>query len=260
MNSIFAEGLTEELISQLTKIRNLKVTPRTDITRFKHDKTDTKEIAKELDVEYIVEGSVRISGKNLRVNATLINAMDNKLIWSESYDDNFKNVIQVQDQIASQIVSQLNKRITKTQLTNDHIGGIHQRGRNITRSIEAIEYVSYVYDYFYDNNYSKVENAKAVISLLNRAIKQDSTYGEAYALSALAKFILIENKSDKVEINLALQKVYKDVETALIYDPYNELALAERIEFKSFETKEKKILDDIKQYHNISNKLLGIRR
>ena len=259
-NSIFAEGLTEELISQLTKIRNLKVTPRTDITRFKHDKTDTKEIAKELDVEYIVEGSVRISGKNLRVNATLINAIDNKSIWSESYDDNFKNVIQVQDQIASQIVSQLNKRITKTQLSNDHIGGIHQRGRNITRSIEAIEYVSYVYDYFYDNNYSKVENAKAVISLLNRAIKQDSTYGEAYALSALAKFILIENKSDKMEINLALQKVYKDVETALIYDPYNELALAERIEFKSFETKEKKILDDIKQYHNISNKLLGIRR
>ena len=63
-----------------------------------------------------------------------------------------------------------------------------------------------------------------------------------------------------MEINLALQKVYKDVETALIYDPYNELALAERIEFKSFETKEKKILDDIKQYHNISNKLLGIRR
>ena len=187
-------------------------------------------------------------------------AVDNKLIWSDSYDDNFKNVIQVQDQIASQIVSQLNKRITKTQLANDHIGGIHQRGRNITRSIEAIGYVSYVYDYFYDNNYSKVENAKAVISLLNRAIKQDSTYGEAYALSALAKFILIENKSDKVEINLALQKVYKDVETALIYDPYNELALAERIEFKSFETKEKKTLDDNKQYHNISNKLLGIRR
>ena len=113
-NSIFAEGLTEELISQLTKIRNLKVTPRTDITRFKHDKTDTKEIAKELDVEYIVEGSVRISGKTLRVNATLINAIDNKSIWSESYDDNFKNIIQVQDQIASQIVSQLNKRITKT--------------------------------------------------------------------------------------------------------------------------------------------------
>ena len=63
-----------------------------------------------------------------------------------------------------------------------------------------------------------------------------------------------------MEINLALQKVYKEVETALIYDPYNELALAEKIEFKFFETKNKKILDDIKQYHNISNKLLGIRR
>ena len=70
-------------------------------------------------MEYIVEGSVRISGKNLRVNATLINAIDHKSIWSESYDDNFKIVIQVQDQIASQIVSQLNKRITKTQLEND---------------------------------------------------------------------------------------------------------------------------------------------
>ena len=162
--------------------------------------------------------------------------------------------------IASQIVSQLNKRITKTQLSNDHIGGIHQRGRNITRSIEAIEYVSYVYDYFYDNNYSNVENAKAVIPLLNRAIKQDSTYGEAYALSALARFILIENISDKAEISLEMQKILIDVETALIYDPYNELALAEKLKFKPFETKEKKIINDIKQYHNISNNLLSIRR
>lgn len=259
-NSIFADGLTEELISQLTKIRNLKVTPRTDIARFKHDNTNTKEIAKELDVEYIVEGSVRISGKNIRVNATLINATDNKSIWSESYDDNFKNVIRVQDQIASQIVSQLNKRITKTKLSNDQLGGIHPIGKRLTRSLEAIEYVSYVYDYFNDSNYSKVENAKAVIPLLNRAIKQDSTYGEAYALSALARFILIENKSDKAEISLEMQKILIDVETALIYDPYNELALAERIKFKPFETKEKKIINDIKQYHNISNNLLNIRK
>jgi len=259
-NSIFAEGLTEELISQLTKIRNLKVTPRTDIARFKHDNTNTKEIAKELDVEYIVEGSVRISGKNIRVNATLINTTDNKSIWSESYDDNFKNVIRVQDQIASQIVLQLNKRITKTQLSNDQIGGIHPIGKRLTRSLEAIEYVSYVYDYFYDSNYSKEENAKAVIPLLNRAIKQDSTYGEAYALSALARFILIKNISDKAEISLEMQKILIDVETALIYDPYNELALAEKLKFRPFETKEKKIINDIKQYHNISNNLLSIRR
>ena len=81
----------------------------------------------------------------------------NKSIWSESYDDNFKNVIRVQDQIASQIVSQLNKRITKTQLSNDQIGGIHPIGKRLTRSLEAIEYVSYVYDYFYDSNYDNTK-------------------------------------------------------------------------------------------------------
>ena len=105
-NSFFAEGLTEELINQLTKIPNLKVTPRRDVERYKdNDKTDIKKIAEELEVEYIVDGSVIISSGHLRVNATLINPLEGKSIWSDTYNENLLDILEVQDKIARQIVS-----------------------------------------------------------------------------------------------------------------------------------------------------------
>ena len=94
-NSIFAEGLAEELISKLTIIKNLKVTPRRDIERYKdNDKTDIKTIAEELEVEYIVDGSVRISRGHLRVNATLINPLESNVIWSDVYKDNLLDILE----------------------------------------------------------------------------------------------------------------------------------------------------------------------
>ncbi|MDP7196316.1 MAG: adenylate/guanylate cyclase domain-containing protein, partial [SAR202 cluster bacterium] len=135
-NSIFAEGLTEELISQLTKIKNLKVTPRRDIDRYKNnDKIDINKIAEELKVEYIVDGSVRISRGKLRVNATLINPLESNVIWSDVYKDNLLDILKVQDKIAQQIISELNQKISNNPLLNDNFSGIHKGGgRNLAIS------------------------------------------------------------------------------------------------------------------------------
>ena len=83
--SYFADGLTEELINRLSRIQNLKVRLRTDVAIYKDKKTSLHEIAKELKVNYIVEGSVRIIDDELRVNAKLFDISNDIIIWSESY-------------------------------------------------------------------------------------------------------------------------------------------------------------------------------
>ena len=253
-NSIFAEGLTEELISQLTRIQNLKVTPRTDIARYKDDKRGTKIIAKELDVEYIVEGSVGISGDDIRVIATLINALDHKAIWSEMYKDNRSNAFEVQNKIAHQIITELNKKITKSPLSDNRMAGIRPKSSKLTKSREAVEYVSLVYEELQNTKYHKSENAKYALTLLNNAIQHDSTYGEAYALMALSKFILLDEIKDEKEMKEKLNEVRYYVDIALRYDPKNELALTWKLEFTPL-----KSIDGIENkgiYDDITNKLL----
>jgi len=253
-NSNFAEGLTEELISQLTRIPNLKVTPRTDIAQYKDDRRGTKIIAKELDVEYIVEGSVGISGDDIRVIATLINAFDYKAIWSETYKDNCLNAFEVQNKIAHQIITELNQKITKSPLSDDRMVGIRPKSSKLTKSSEAVEYVSFAYKELQNTKYHKSENAKYALSLLNNAIQRDSTYGEAYALMALSKFILLDGIKDEKEMKEKLTEVRYYVDIALRYDPKNELALIGKLEFTPL-----KSIDGIENkgiYDDITNKLL----
>ena len=226
-NSIFSEGLTEELISQLTKIKNLKVTPRRDIDRYKNnDKIKIKKIAEELEVEYIVDGSVRISSGHLRINATLINTLESKVIWSDIYNDNSLDILKVQDKIAQQIISELNQKISKDPLLDNNLGGIHGTSSKLVKSLAAMQYVSMGHKSLQDTKYTKVENAKYIDQFLIRAIQEDSTYGESYALRALAKFILINNISDTRKIDAELAEVKKNIEIALHYDKDNILAKA----------------------------------
>ena len=253
-NSIFAEGLTEELISQLTRIQNLKVTPRTDIARYKDDKRGTKIIAKELDVEYIVEGSVGISGDDIRVIATLINALDHKTIWSKTYKDKRLNAFEVQNKIAHQIITELNQKITKSPLSDNRMAGIRPKSSKLTKSRDAVEYVSFASEELQNKKYHKSENAKYALTLLNNAIQHDSTYGEAHALMALSKFILLDEIKDEKEMKEKLNEARYYVDIALMYDPKNELALTEELEFTLL-----KSIDGIINkgtYDDIANKLL----
>ena len=260
-NSFFAEGLTEELIAKLSKINNLNVTPRTDIDRYKNsDMSDTKKIAKELGVEYIFEGSVRISGLNLSVIANLINPLDRKLIWSATYNDNLSNILDVQDKIARQIVSELNQKIVKDPLLDEHMGGIYPGGRRMAKSIAAVEYVSEAYNALQNTKYSNIENAKYSNQFLIRALHEDSTYGEAYALLALSQIMLISNFSDTEKIEKKLANIDKHVDLALHYDKENRLALAEKVELLNIMSS-KNQLDYSMRYdriilNNVADKLL----
>ena len=103
----FSDGITEELLNALARLRNLKVAARTSSFAFKGQKVDIREIGKALNVATVLEGSLRKSGKRLRITAQLIDVETGYHLWSEIYDRELTDVFAVQDDITAQIMSAL---------------------------------------------------------------------------------------------------------------------------------------------------------
>ena len=106
-NEYFADGLAEELLNVIAKIRGLRVAARTSSFSFKGKDADIPTIAAKLNVATVLEGSVRKSGKRIRVTAQLINAADGYHLWSESYDRELDDIFAVQDDISRAVVKEL---------------------------------------------------------------------------------------------------------------------------------------------------------
>jgi serine/threonine protein kinase/tetratricopeptide (TPR) repeat protein len=109
----FSDGLTEEMISALTGLPDLKVTARTSAFALRGKNLDVREIGARLNVEHILEGSVRISGSRVRVTAQVVNAADGYQLWSERYDREMRDVLDIQDEIAHAIADTLRVRLAK---------------------------------------------------------------------------------------------------------------------------------------------------
>ena len=107
----FADGMTEELIDRLSKIANLHVTPPTSSFYFKGKQVPVSDIARILGVTYVLDGSVRKSGSTIRVAARLIRADNGFIVWAETYDRPFKDILMVQDDIAGQVAKALSASI-----------------------------------------------------------------------------------------------------------------------------------------------------
>ena len=103
----FGDGMTEEILNTLAKIRELRIAGRTSAFAYKGQNKDLREIGAELGVAYIVEGSVRKEGDDLRITAQLINAADGSHLWSDSYDRPLANVFDIQREIAEAIAEEL---------------------------------------------------------------------------------------------------------------------------------------------------------
>jgi adenylate cyclase len=110
-NEYFSDGITEELLNALTKVNGLQVTSRTSVFAFKGKNDDIRDIATKLNVDKILEGSVRKSGNRVRITAQLINAADGYHIWSENYDRNLTDIFEVQDEISGIITNKLRENL-----------------------------------------------------------------------------------------------------------------------------------------------------
>lgn len=169
-NEYFSDGLTEELINSLTKIEGLRVASRTSAFAWKGKQEHIRKIGEQLNVETVLEGSVRKAGNRLRITAQLVNVDDDSHLWSERYDREMEDVFAIQDEIARAIVDAL-----KIKLASDKK---HQIVKPPTESIEA--YNLYLQGRFHWNKRSK-EGFERAIQYFEQALQIDPTYARAYA-------------------------------------------------------------------------------
>jgi len=166
----FADGVAEEIINALSKIKALKVSSRTSSFSFKGKNEDIREIGRKLQVGTVLEGSVRKSGKRLRVTAQLVNAIDNSQLWAERYDREMEDVFEIQDEIAASIVAAL-----RVVLTEDEKRAIEQVP---TVNVEAYEFYLRGRQFFHQHRRRSHEFAR---QMFERAIELDPGYALAHA-------------------------------------------------------------------------------
>ena len=176
----FADGITEELISRLSRVKGLEVIARTSIASYKGTKKKIGEIGEELNVGTVLEGSVRKAGGKVRITAQLINATSDAHLWSEDYDRDLKDIFTVQSDIAQHVTNALAAKLTSVSATGgtEHVREAHGVG---TKNLDA--YNAYLQGRFYYNK-GTVEDLHKAIKHLDDAIRYDSAYAVAYAALA----------------------------------------------------------------------------
>lgn len=171
-NEYFSDGITEEIINALAKVDGLDVTSRTSAFAFKGMSKDVRQIGDDLEVRYVLEGSVRKAGNRVRITAQLIDTEDGFHIWSEAFDRDLEDIFKVQDEISRKIVAKLKEDFSDAELDVEHLV------KPSTKNVEA--YNHFLKGNFYLNKWTP-ESAKKAISQYKRAIKLCPGYAEAYA-------------------------------------------------------------------------------
>ena len=167
-NKYFSDGLTEEIISSLSRLRNVKIISRTSMMAFIRAGKTIKQIGAELGVQFVLEGSVRKHGSDLRITAQLVDANQDRSLWSEKYGGTLDQIFDIQENVAQRIVKAL-----KVRLTPDEKRALKRRA---TKNTEA--YQLYLKGRFFWNKRSKEGLLKAV-EYFEGAIKLDAEYAPA---------------------------------------------------------------------------------
>ena len=169
-SEFFSDGITEDIINQLSRIRDLRVMSRPAVMRYKKSDKTLLEIGKELNVATILTGTVRRQGDQLRISAALIDASNEQQIWGDTYEKTMTQVFEIQSAVARQIASTL-----QTSLTADEVKGA---AKQQTGSVEAYTYYLKGREYYY--RYHKEDNENS-IKLFKKALDLDPNYALAYA-------------------------------------------------------------------------------
>lgn len=169
----FADGMTEALIANLAKIKSLRVISRTSVMQFKNTREALPEIAKKLNVDVVVEGSVALADGRVRVTAQLIDAAQDRHLWAENYDRNLRDVLMLQNEVTDAIVSELRVQLTPQE---------RQRLVNV-RPVNPEAYELYLKGRGYYATGSKFEET---LECFQRATHIDPLFAQAHAGVALS--------------------------------------------------------------------------
>jgi TolB-like protein/Flp pilus assembly protein TadD len=169
-NEYFSDGITDDIITQLSKIADLKVISRTSVMQYKGTEKNLRQIGEELGVATILEGGVRKVGDRVRINAQLVNASSDAHLWAETYDRELTDIFAIQGDVAQQIASALRSTLTPDEQ--------ERLRRHPTDNLQAYEL--YIQGRFFWNRRT-VQDIQRAIELFERATELDSTYALAYA-------------------------------------------------------------------------------
>jgi TolB-like protein/DNA-binding winged helix-turn-helix (wHTH) protein/Flp pilus assembly protein TadD len=166
----FADGMTDELITDLGQISALRVISRTSVMSYKRVRKPLPQIARELNVDGVVEGTVLRSGNRVRITAQLINASDDKHLWAHSYEGDFRDALALQNQVARSIAEEIRINVSPREQTE-------------LKSVKVVNpqaYESYLKGRFFWNKRS-ADGLKVAAAYFNQAVEEDPKYPQAYS-------------------------------------------------------------------------------
>src|SRR5271169_1264958 len=202
----FAEGMTEELITDLSQISSLKVISRTSSDVYEDTHKSLPQIARELNVDAVVEGSVQRSGDHVHITAQLIYAPEDKNVWAQAYERDLQNALTLQSEVAGAIVGEV-----RTQVTPEERARLHAPRPVNLRALDA--YLRGTYHLNRKGEGSGDEENRNAEKYFQEAITEDPGFAPAYiALASTHMALLLPSTQDHVAMKAALEK-------ALALDP-----------------------------------------
>jgi len=221
----FADGMTDTLISDLATIRALRVISRTSVMRYRDTKKPLPEIARELHVDAVVEGSVLRAGDKVRITAQLIGAVPERHLWAKSYDGELRDVLTLQREVARAIAQEI--RVTLTEQEKAVLAS--------ARAVNPEVHEAYLKGRYHLNKATSEEDFRIAINDFQRALAKDAAYAPAYAgvadaYVAMTDFYLAPLQSmpkakaaamKALELNEALAEAHVSLANVLLYYDWN---------------------------------------
>jgi TolB-like protein len=193
----FADGMTEELIATLARIESIRVISRTSVMEYKDARKPLPNIAKELNVDAVLEGSVLQDGGRVRITAQLIDGRTDRHIWGESYERDLRNVLALQNEVTRSIVQEIKIKLTPQEKA--HLEG--------APAIDPEAYQAYLrgLDYRARPEISE-ENLRLAVEMFDRAIELDPKFVNAYTELSIAHSAMFHFGHDRTEDRLKKAK------------------------------------------------------
>jgi TolB-like protein/Tfp pilus assembly protein PilF/tRNA A-37 threonylcarbamoyl transferase component Bud32 len=222
----FTDGMQDEILNDLTKVADLKVISRTSVMQYKSGaKRNLRELANELGVTHVVEGSVQRTANRVRISVQLIDARTNKHLWQDRYDRPLDNVFAIQTEIAEAIANQLQARLSPTAKA-----AIEERP---TSDLAAYGLYLKAKELIYNSRFNPARREKGLfktVELLDEAVRRDPTFLLAHCQLAYANDAIYFGQYDHTETRLALAET--SIEAAVRLQPDSgETHLARAIHF-----------------------------
>jgi len=199
----FSDGITEEIITALSKTPKLFVIARTSSFKYKGKEIDIRTIERELGVRYILEGSVRKARDKVRITAQLIDSSRGNHVWSERYDRDLKDIFEIQDDITKRIITSI-----QVSLTSGEQASLNAEG---TKNLDA--YLNYLQAWYHLARFNKEDNRKAR-QLAEKTIALDPGFEKGYSVLAFVEIIDIwigASKSPKETLMRGIERAKKSI-------------------------------------------------